>query len=71
MPVAAMRACSACAGDYEDPGRTAGPDEDGAEWDGDSLEEGNGAEESDNAEEPNDAESPAGNTDPDGGRLED
>jgi hypothetical protein len=27
MPAIAMRACSACAGDYEDPGRTAGPDD--------------------------------------------
>jgi hypothetical protein len=63
--VVALRACSACAGDYEDPGRTAGPDEDEAEWDGDGWEEGNGAEEN------SDAESPAGNTDPDGARLAD
>jgi len=27
MPAIAMRSCSACAGDYEDPGRTAGPEE--------------------------------------------
>ena len=41
MPAIAMRACSACAGDYEDPGLTAGPDaphdegdadEDDVEW---------------------------------------
>jgi len=25
--IAELRACSACAGDYEDPGRTAGPEE--------------------------------------------
>jgi hypothetical protein len=71
MPVVAMRACSACAGDYEDPGRTAGPDEDEPEWDSDSWEEGNGVEESDGAEESKDAESLADNTDLDGARLAD
>ena len=27
MPTLTMRACSACAGDYEDPARTTGPDD--------------------------------------------
>jgi hypothetical protein len=40
----ALRACSACAGDYEDPDRTAPPDEDGeAGAPPDRAEEGTGA----------------------------
>ncbi len=36
--IAAMHACSACAGDYEDPGRTGGPEEPDDEGDSDEYE---------------------------------
>jgi hypothetical protein len=66
IPAIAMRACSGCAGDYEDPGRTAGPDEPEGEDDADEYEvelEGQLGGQSESAFERDDTPSPANEND--------
>ena len=66
MPAIAMRSCSACAGDYEDPGRTAGHEEADGEGAADEYEvewEDQPEGELESVFERDDAQSPATETD--------